>query len=196
MELGLSGRRALVLGGNRGMGLAIATSLAAEGADIAIAARDLDRLEQARAGLAAAGARALAFPLDLADSAGLAGFAARLAGEFGAPEILVNNTGGPPYGTAGGRSLADWQGSFTAMTLSVIALHRRLPAGDARGRMGAHRHRGVVGRGAAGAGAGHLQHIARRPGRLVEDSVRRGRGAWHHRQRAGPRPDCDRAGCI
>ena len=55
MDLGLTGRRALVLGGNRGMGLAIATALVAEGAAVAIAARDPERLDTARAGLAAGG---------------------------------------------------------------------------------------------------------------------------------------------
>ena len=134
MELGLSGRRALVLGGNRGMGLAIATALAAEGAEIAIAARDPDRLGQARATLATTGARVAAFPLDLGDTAGLAGFAARVAAEFGPPEILINNTGGPPYGTAAGRSLAEWQSSFNEMTLPVIALtDALLPAMRAAG---------------------------------------------------------------
>jgi 3-oxoacyl-[acyl-carrier protein] reductase len=122
MDLGLAGRRALVLGGNRGMGLAIARALAAEGAEIAIAARDAQRLEQARASLALTGARVAAFPLDLGDTVALPAFAARVAAEFGPPEILVNNTGGPPYGTAAGRSLDEWQTSFTEMTLPVIAL--------------------------------------------------------------------------
>lgn len=122
MDLGLKGRCALVLGGNRGMGLAIALALANEGADVAIAARDPTRLEDARARLSATGARVAAFPLDLADTARLASFAAGVAASFGPPNILVNNTGGPPYGTAAGRSVADWQQSFTEMTLSVIAL--------------------------------------------------------------------------
>ncbi len=122
MDLGLAGRRALVMGGNRGMGLAIASALAAEGADVAIAARDPARLEQARGTLALTGARVAAFSLDLGDTAGLPAFAARVAAEFGAPEILVNNTGGPPYGTAAGRSLEEWQTSFAEMTLPVIAL--------------------------------------------------------------------------
>ncbi len=104
------------------MGLAIATALAAEGAEVAIAARDQARLDEARADLAATGAKIAAFALDLADTAGLPAFAARVSDEFGAPEILINNTGGPPYGPAAGRSVQDWQTSFTEMTLSVIAL--------------------------------------------------------------------------
>ena len=138
MDLGLAGRRALVLGGNRGMGLAVAMALAAEGAQVAIAARDPARLEQARATIDAAsagtGAHAAAFPVDLGDTAGLTAFAAGVAASFGAPEILVNNTGGPPYGTAGGRTLQEWQQSFTEMTLPVIALtDALLPAMRAAG---------------------------------------------------------------
>lgn len=131
MDLKLAGRRALVLGGNRGMGLAIATALAAEGAAVAIAARDPARLEAARAEL---GSGAMAFPLDLGDTAGLPAFAACVTQAFGAPEILINNTGGPPYGAAAGRSLEEWQTSFQEMTLPVIALtDALLPAMRAAG---------------------------------------------------------------
>lgn len=129
MDLGLSGRRALVLGGNRGMGLAIASGLAAEGAAVAIAARDASRLEQARAELAVTGAEIMAFPLDLGDTGGLAAFGDAVVDRFGAPDILINNTGGPPYGPAAGRPTDEWRTSFNEMTLSVIALTDRfLPA--------------------------------------------------------------------
>lgn len=134
MDLGLTGRRALVLGGNRGMGLAIATALAAEGAAVAIAARDQGRLDEARDELAATGAKVASFPLDLGDTAGLPAFAARVADRFGPPEILINNTGGSPYGPAAGRSVQEWQSSFADMTLSVIALtDALLPAMRAAG---------------------------------------------------------------
>jgi len=122
MDLGLRGRRALVLGGNRGMGLCIAETLAREGADVAIAARDPERLALAAEQLRGHGGRVAAFPLDLGATASLGEFAGRVLGEFGAPDILVNNTGGPPYGGAGGRAAEDWVRSFQEMTLSVIAL--------------------------------------------------------------------------
>ena len=64
----------------------------------------------------------MAFPLNLGDTAGLADFAAYVTERFGAPEILINNTGGPPYGTAAGRTLDEWRTSFEEMSLSVIAL--------------------------------------------------------------------------
>jgi len=122
MDLGLTGRRALVLGGNRGMGLAIARCLAREGADVAIAARDPIALEQAKADIARHGRKTAAFQLDLSATAALPDFAARVKAEFGAPDILVNNTGGPPYGGATGREPADWTSSFQDMALSVISL--------------------------------------------------------------------------
>jgi 3-oxoacyl-[acyl-carrier protein] reductase len=114
MDLRIAGRRALVLGGNRGMGLAIAQALKAEGVDIAIAARDKQALVQAAFELG--GARI--FQLDLADTESLAAFAAAV----GPVDILVNNTGGPPYGGAIGREIADWDDSFRSMVMSVIRL--------------------------------------------------------------------------
>ena len=117
MDLGIAGRRALVLGGNRNMGLAIATALAAEGARVAIAARDLTALDAAGAAIPA-----VPFQLDLSDTASLPAFAAEVVAGFGAPEILVNNTGGPAYGGASGRTDADWEEAFRGMALSVIRL--------------------------------------------------------------------------
>ncbi len=114
MDLKIAGRRALVLGGNRGMGLAVARALAAEGAEVTIAARDEAALAKAAAEIG--GARAIA--LDLADTASLPAFAEAV----GKVDILFNNTGGPPYGGAIGRSTADWSDSFQAMALSVIHL--------------------------------------------------------------------------
>lgn len=114
MDLNITGRRALVLGGNRGMGLAIAKALAAEGAAVAIAARD----EAALANAADEIGGARTFALDLSDTDSLPAFAS----DVGPIDILVNNTGGPPYGGAIGREPTDWMESFRAMSLSIIRL--------------------------------------------------------------------------
>jgi 3-oxoacyl-[acyl-carrier protein] reductase len=114
MDLKIAGRRALIMGGNRGMGLAIARALKAEGVEITIAARDENALASAAAALG--GART--FSLDLADTGSLAAFATAV----GPVDILVNNTGGPPYGGAIGRESEDWDDSFRSMMLSVIRL--------------------------------------------------------------------------
>lgn len=114
MDLNIAGRRALVLGGNRGMGLAIAKALAREGCDLTIAARD----EAALAAAAHEIGKARTVRLDLSDTAGLPAFAEAV----GPVDILVNNTGGPPYGGAIDRSAQDWEDSFRDMALSVIRL--------------------------------------------------------------------------
>jgi 3-oxoacyl-[acyl-carrier protein] reductase len=134
MDLGIKGRRALVLGGNRGIGLGIAKALAAEGADVALAARDAERLALAAAEIRAAGpVKVETAAIDLAKTAELPAFARRVADSFGPIDMLVNNTGGPPYGGAAGRPLDEWRASFRDMVLSVIAVtDALLPAMRAR----------------------------------------------------------------
>lgn len=114
MDMNIKGKCALVLGGNRGMGLAIAKALANEGAKVAIAARDESILAEAANQIG----DARHFRLDLSDTASLENFAAQV----GDVDILVNNTGGPPYGSAINRNVVDWEDSFRAMSLSVIRL--------------------------------------------------------------------------
>jgi 3-oxoacyl-[acyl-carrier protein] reductase len=132
MDLKIQGRHALVLGGNRGIGLGIAQALIAEGVHVAITGRDAQRLATAVADLqlAAAGdATAAAFQLDLAINSELPAFAARVTQEFGPIDILVNNTGGPAYGGATGHAASEWSTSFNEMVLSVITLTQALLAG-------------------------------------------------------------------
>jgi 3-oxoacyl-[acyl-carrier protein] reductase len=124
MDLGIAGKRALVLGGNRGIGQGIAQALAAEGVHVAITGRDPQRSAAAVAELKIANPRVdvQAFALELADTAGLLNFATAITGSFGPIDILVNNTGGPGYGGASQRGAAEWTSSFNEMVLSVITL--------------------------------------------------------------------------
>ncbi|HTV29373.1 MAG TPA: SDR family oxidoreductase [Xanthobacteraceae bacterium] len=122
MDLGISGRRALVLGGNRGIGFGIAQALAREGVDLAIAARDESRLAEAAQALRATGARIEAARIDLERVETLPAFAKDLSERFGTIDILVNNTGGPAYGGAANRSAKEWSDRFQDMVLSVITL--------------------------------------------------------------------------
>jgi 3-oxoacyl-[acyl-carrier protein] reductase len=134
MDLGLTGKRALVLGGNRGIGFGIAKALVAEGADVLITARDAARLAAAETELrTTARGQIASAQIDLQKSAELAGFAERITRSFGPIDILINNTGGPPYGGASNRPLNEWRGSFDEMVLSIIALtDALLPAMRAR----------------------------------------------------------------
>ena len=91
MDLQLTGRRALVTGGSRGIGKAVAAALLAEGAEVAIAARDPARLAQAAADLGAAAGRAVpAFGTDTGDDASVRELAAAARDRLGGIDILVN----------------------------------------------------------------------------------------------------------
>ncbi len=91
MDLQLTGRRALVTGGSRGIGKAAAAALLAEGAEVAIAARDAGRLAEAAADLRAASGRPVAaFPADTGDDASVRDLVAAAQDRLGGVDILVN----------------------------------------------------------------------------------------------------------
>jgi NAD(P)-dependent dehydrogenase (short-subunit alcohol dehydrogenase family) len=91
MDLELTGKRAVVTGGNRGIGLAVARALAAEGCDVALVARDKAALDAARESLAAASGRTvLALACDTGDDASVAAMAAAVTAGLGGADILVN----------------------------------------------------------------------------------------------------------
>jgi NAD(P)-dependent dehydrogenase (short-subunit alcohol dehydrogenase family) len=89
----LQGRRALVTGASRGIGAAIARTLAGQGADVVLAARSIQPIEQLAGELSALGVRSIAVPTDMADRGALQALIDRVADEFGGLEILVNNAG-------------------------------------------------------------------------------------------------------
>jgi NAD(P)-dependent dehydrogenase (short-subunit alcohol dehydrogenase family) len=91
MDLGLSGKVAVVTGGSAGIGLAIARGLAAEGAHVVLCARDQERLRSAAAGIQ--GVRVLPVAADLTEPDAADRLAAAVAAEFGGADILVNNAG-------------------------------------------------------------------------------------------------------
>src|SRR5690242_12622026 len=84
----LPGKIAVVTGANQGIGKGIAMALAAEGAKLAICARNAGRLEQAATELRAAGAEVLAQPVDVSDEQAVDGFFDAVVGRFGRVDIL------------------------------------------------------------------------------------------------------------
>jgi 3-oxoacyl-[acyl-carrier protein] reductase len=119
MNLGLEGRVALVMGASRGIGRAIAAALAAEGARVAIASRSPEKLEEATAEI---GAGVSAFPADSGDLDRLAALPAEVESKLGPVEILVLNTGGPPFGSALDHELDDWENAYRSLVLAPRVL--------------------------------------------------------------------------
>ncbi len=121
MDLGLSGKRALVLSSSRGLGLGIAQALAAEGADVMLTARRADRLKAAAEAINARGrGRAHHFASELAGHVDAIHRAAMEA--LGGIDILVANTGGPPARPALGVKPDEWVPHFEAMAVPVFHL--------------------------------------------------------------------------
>jgi 3-oxoacyl-[acyl-carrier protein] reductase len=94
MDIRLDGRTALVTGGSKGLGLAMATRFAQSGAEVAILARGAEALAEAERGIRAkAQTRVRAFPCDVSKEAEIARAWERVIAEFGKVDILVNNAG-------------------------------------------------------------------------------------------------------
>jgi NAD(P)-dependent dehydrogenase (short-subunit alcohol dehydrogenase family) len=98
MDLGLGGARAIVTGASRGIGLACARTLAAEGASVALVARSAGDLETAAASVDGTTLSAVA---DTTDDAAVRAMVARVVGEWGGVDVLVNAAARP----AGGRPI-------------------------------------------------------------------------------------------
>lgn len=121
MDLGLTGKRALVLGASRGLGKAIAASLAAEGATVFAAARSRDKI----AGWAAGMGNVHPLTVDLADLGSVDAVVNELLAQGGV-DIIVNNSGGPPPGTAQDADRGQWLSHFESMAANVFHLTTRL----------------------------------------------------------------------
>lgn len=93
MRNGLKGRVAVVTGGGRGLGKAMAAALAAEGVRVALVARSEAELQQAAAEIQQAGGEAGAFPTDVVSEEQVRRTAEAVIGRFGAVNILINNAG-------------------------------------------------------------------------------------------------------
>ncbi|HYN65449.1 MAG TPA: SDR family NAD(P)-dependent oxidoreductase, partial [Ornithinibacter sp.] len=94
MSIDLTGKTALVTGASRGIGRAIALAYADAGADVALLARDVEKLEDVAAGVRAAGRRALVVPCDVTDEAAVHAAVATALEEFDHLDVVVNNAGG------------------------------------------------------------------------------------------------------
>ncbi len=109
----LAGRIALVTGASQGIGRAIALRLAEDGAQVALAARNLDKLAEVAAEIAAAGGTAQAFAIDIASEESIKACAKAVIAHFGKVEILVNNAGITRDGLSMRMRRPDWDDVLT-----------------------------------------------------------------------------------
>jgi 3-oxoacyl-[acyl-carrier protein] reductase len=116
MDLGLAGMKALVTGGTKGIGRAVAEHLAAEGADVAICARNAEEVAQTVTALSAGGVRAIGRALDVADGPALKRWVEDVGAEFGGLDIVVSNVSA----LAIGQDEASWQAEFSTDLMGTV----------------------------------------------------------------------------
>jgi 7-alpha-hydroxysteroid dehydrogenase len=164
----LTDKVAIVTGGGRGIGAACALGFAEAGADVVIAARTKEQLEEVANQVADHGRRALGVPCDVSETANLELIVDQAISEFGRIDIVVNNAGGSMPGPFLDTSEKAFEGAFhfnvtTAFTLSKLAVPHML-AGDGgsivniSSAMGRLTDRGFV---AYGTAKGALSHMTR-----------------------------------
>jgi len=123
MDLGIKGKRALVLASSQGLGLGIATALCNEGASVVLCGRVEDKLKRAVDSLnAAATGQAHYVVADLASRDSAKALYDSACDKLGQIDILVNNTGGPPPGTVEDPSVSDWRDKIDTMLIRVIEI--------------------------------------------------------------------------
>jgi 3-oxoacyl-[acyl-carrier protein] reductase len=134
MDLGLTGKVALVTAASKGIGKACAMGLAAEGARVAICARSEADLKVAAEDIRAkTKAQVLAMPCDVTRAADVRALVDRVSAEYGAADILVASAGGPPRGDFSEFTDEQWLQAFELSLLSVVRLVRAvLPAMQSR----------------------------------------------------------------
>lgn len=123
MDLGLSGKTAIVLGGSQGLGLGVARALLREGAGVLISSRSAQGLEAARDAMPEADkARCCVAAADLGDRDAVATIAGEARRALGDIDILVNNSGGPPTGLPSAITADELSAQVDKMVRPLVAL--------------------------------------------------------------------------
>lgn len=138
MDLGISGRVAMVAAASKGIGFAVASALAREGCRVTICSRDPAALEKARERILAEAPDAAirVFPCDVTNGEELAAWHRATAGDLGPVDILVTNTGGPPAATFLDLSEEQWRRGIDLTLMNVVRLCRLVLPGMRERRWG------------------------------------------------------------
>jgi 3-oxoacyl-[acyl-carrier protein] reductase len=126
LEKRLVGKVALVTGGSRGIGKAIAARLAALGAAVAICGRNEVKLQETRSELETSGARALAMKADVTSRSEIAALISKTEGQLGAINILVNSAGIGMFGAVQEKTEQDWDLVMNTNLKSVFLVCREV----------------------------------------------------------------------
>jgi 3-oxoacyl-[acyl-carrier protein] reductase len=116
MDLHLKGKNAVVLGGTRGIGRAIAETFAGEGANVAVCARNADQVAETVSALKDRGVRATGGTVDITDGAALKAWVAKAGDELDGIDALVSNAGA----MAQGPDPASWESNFKLDVLGAV----------------------------------------------------------------------------
>jgi NAD(P)-dependent dehydrogenase (short-subunit alcohol dehydrogenase family) len=129
MNIDLTSRTAVITGGSRGLGEAMAKALAEAGAKIALVARDANRLEKVRDAIAERGGTADLFIADVTREQDVARLADAVNGRFGAPQILINNAGTNIRKNLVDFSLEEFRSVLDASLISTFLMSRAFVPG-------------------------------------------------------------------
>ncbi len=131
----LEGETAIVTGGGRGIGRAIALALSREGATVVVASRSADEIERTKTEIEAEGGKALAIATDVTSRTAVEGLVERARKATGRIDIVVNNAGVFVWKTLGSLAEADWDRVLdTNLKASYLLVHAALPDLVASGR--------------------------------------------------------------
>ena len=126
----------MVAASSKGLGRAIAESLAREGCRLSICSRSRESLEPARSAIEAGGAEVLAVACDVTRAADLDGWFQQTSAQFGKVDILVTNTGGPPAAPFMALDESQWQTGIDSTLMNVVRLSKLVIPGMQQRRWG------------------------------------------------------------
>jgi len=129
MKIDLTGRTAVITGGSRGLGEAMARALAEAGAQIALVARNVPKLEAVQAAIAEAGGTAAIFTADVTREEDVARLAKEVLERYGDPQILINNAGTNVRKNLVDFSLEEFRGVLDASLISTFLMSRAFVPG-------------------------------------------------------------------